>query len=131
MQDGEELQFQKGILQVQDPANDDPKNDEEEEINLVGNGPGEARKIVPKMPPLMPASMWTRKDMRVFKDTVKKCADNVIRIGSLETATVSDQGKSQSPWTCTMHAECLQCKSKWKSTRHFSQNMAHFSYYAM
>lgn len=44
---------------------------------------------MPKMPPLVPASIWTRKDLRVFKDTVRKNPDNVIKIGSLATATVS------------------------------------------
>lgn len=82
MQD-EELQFQQGVLQVQDPA-----AEEEEEIDVVGDGAG--GKLVPKMPPLMPASIWTNKDVRVFKDSVKKnTPECVIRIGSLATATVS------------------------------------------
>jgi len=48
----------------------------------------ETSDLVPKMPPLMPASMWTRKDIKVFKDNVRKNPDNVIKIGSLATATV-------------------------------------------
>ena len=51
--------------------------------------------LVPKMPPLMPASMWTRKDMKVFKDNVRKNPDNVIKIGSLATATVSPPPRMQ------------------------------------
>ena len=132
LQEGEELQFQKGVLQVQDPGNEDCKNEEEEVINVVADGPGNAHDRVPKMPPLMPASMWTRKDMRVFKDTVKKCAENVIRIGSLATATVSGQGKAGTPWTCTLHAKCLQCISNWNLiTQHLLINVVHFSYYAL
>ena len=57
--------------------------------------PGEA--LVAKMPPLMPASMWTRKDTKTFKDTVRKNADNVIKIGSLATATVSGAVLSVGP----------------------------------
>ena len=92
LQEGEELQFQPGVLQVAEDHVD--QGQVEEEIDVVGDGTvAEAHDPVPKMPPLMPASMWTRKDIRVFKDTVKKSADNVIRIGSLATATVSDQGK--------------------------------------
>ena len=37
----------------------------------------------------MPASIWTRKDIQSFKDSVKHCQENVIKIGSLATATVS------------------------------------------
>jgi hypothetical protein len=38
----------------------------------------------------MPASIWTRKDIRVFKENIRKSPENVIKIGSLATATVSD-----------------------------------------
>lgn len=37
----------------------------------------------------MLASVWTRKDIQSFKDSVKHCQENVIKIGSLATATVS------------------------------------------
>ncbi|XP_071162149.1 Golgi resident protein GCP60-like isoform X3 [Mytilus edulis] len=40
------------------------------------------------MPVLMPASIWTRKDIKAFKDSVKTCKENVIKIASLATATV-------------------------------------------
>lgn len=42
-----------------------------------------------EMPPLIPATIWTRKDIREFKETVRKNPENVIRVGSLSTATVS------------------------------------------
>ena len=42
------------------------------------------------MPPLVPASMWTRKDVSQFKALVLKSKDSVIKVGSLATATVSD-----------------------------------------
>lgn len=41
------------------------------------------------MPVLMPASIWTRKDIKGFKDAVKSSKENVIKIASLATATVS------------------------------------------
>ena len=96
LQDGEELHFSRGVLQVSEL---DPSAGQQDGQNEEGCG--ETQGLVPRaaapthgaMPPLMPASMWTRKDVRVFKDTVKKCADNVIRIGSLATATVSGDGR--------------------------------------
>ncbi|CAF3468862.1 unnamed protein product [Rotaria sp. Silwood1] len=39
-------------------------------------------------PTLAPASMWTRKDIKEFKDAVRKEKDAVIKIGSGETVTV-------------------------------------------
>lgn len=50
--------------------------------------------LVKSMPPLMPASLWTRETVREFKDTVRKNAENVIKIGSLATATVSSHSKA-------------------------------------
>ncbi|XP_067681298.1 Golgi resident protein GCP60-like isoform X1 [Haliotis asinina] len=44
--------------------------------------------IAPSLPHIMPASMWTRKDLKQFKESVGKCKENVIKIGSLATATV-------------------------------------------
>ena len=44
---------------------------------------------MPTLPPLMPASMWTGKDIRQFKDNLRKNPNNIIRISSLATATVS------------------------------------------
>ena len=125
LQEGEELHFQQGVLQVQDDTGN------EEEVDVVGDGPGgESHGLVPKMPPLMPASMWTRKDMRVFKDTVKKCTENVIRIGSLATATVSDHGNTHPPWTahCMLNVNDAS-ERKNPITKRFSLNMVHFSYH--
>jgi hypothetical protein len=51
------------------------------------------------MPVLMPASIWTRKDIKTFKDSVKKCKENVIKIASLATATVS--------WKIYVYQHCL------------------------
>ena len=39
-------------------------------------------------PNIAPANMWTRKDIKEFKDTVRKEKDAVIKIGSGETVTV-------------------------------------------
>jgi golgi resident protein GCP60 len=35
------------------------------------------------------ASMWTRKDVKEFKDSVKNDAESVIKVGSGEIVTVS------------------------------------------
>lgn len=40
------------------------------------------------MAKIVPASLWTRKDLREFKDSLRTCKENVVRIGSLATATV-------------------------------------------
>ena len=40
-------------------------------------------------PPIAAASMWTRKDVKEFKDSLKKDKDSVIKVGSGETVTVS------------------------------------------
>lgn len=40
------------------------------------------------MPPLIPASLWTRSDIKEFKNSVRKNPDNIIKVGSLSTATV-------------------------------------------
>ena len=53
--------------------------------------PGPVSDLSSQLPPLVPASIWTRKDLRSFKDMVRKVPENVIKIGSLATATVSDQ----------------------------------------
>ena len=34
-------------------------------------------------------SMWTRKDIKDFKDAIRKEPDSVIKVGSGETVTVS------------------------------------------
>ncbi|XP_061172488.1 Golgi resident protein GCP60-like isoform X3 [Saccostrea echinata] len=64
--------------------------------NVTPNGPvegttekkQEGEGHVPPPALLMPASIWTRKDIQSFKDSVKHCQENVIKIGSLATATV-------------------------------------------
>ena len=42
-----------------------------------------------EFPPIAAASMWTRKDIKDFKDSLKKDKDSVIKVGSGETVTVS------------------------------------------
>jgi hypothetical protein len=39
--------------------------------------------------------MWTRKDIKEFKDTIRKEKDAVIKIGSGETVTVREEDFSQ------------------------------------
>ncbi|XP_052106312.1 Golgi resident protein GCP60-like isoform X2 [Mytilus californianus] len=41
-----------------------------------------------ELPPLAAASMWTRKDIKEFKESLRKDKDSVIKIGSGETVTV-------------------------------------------
>ena len=78
-----------------------------------------------EMPPLIPASLWTRSDMKEFKDSVRKNPENMIRVGSLSTATVSSllpslfystpSNLSDTRWPClicpspddTVKARCL------------------------
>lgn len=38
---------------------------------------------------MTPANMWTRKDMKEFKEQIRKEKDAVIKVGSGETVTVS------------------------------------------
>ena len=45
--------------------------------------------VVDDLPPIAAASMWTRKDFKEFKDSLRKDKDSVIKIGSGETVTVS------------------------------------------
>lgn len=45
--------------------------------------------LVDDLPPIAAASMWTRKDIREFKDSIRKDPDSVIKVGSGETVTVS------------------------------------------
>lgn len=46
------------------------------------------------MPPLAAASMWTRKDIKEFKESLQKDKDSCIKIGSGETVTVSSPTKA-------------------------------------
>lgn len=41
------------------------------------------------MPKIVPASLWTRKDLKEFKNGLRKSKENVISVPSLGTATVS------------------------------------------
>lgn len=45
--------------------------------------------VVDDLPPIAAASMWTRKDIKDFKDSLRRDKDSVIKIGSGETVTVS------------------------------------------
>ena len=45
--------------------------------------------ILDELLPLAAASMWTRKDIKEFKESLHKDKDSVIKIGSGETVTVS------------------------------------------
>ncbi|CAF1444531.1 unnamed protein product, partial [Didymodactylos carnosus] len=47
-----------------------------------------AEEVVREYPPIAPANMWTRKDIKEFKEHVRKEKDAVIKIGSGETVTV-------------------------------------------
>jgi len=42
-----------------------------------------------ELPALIPAVLWTRKDIREFKENLRKNTDNVLRVSSLSIATVS------------------------------------------
>lgn len=53
--------------------------------------------FVDELPPLAAASMWTRKDIKEFKESLQKDKDSVIKIGSGETVTVSSQSLAKHP----------------------------------
>lgn len=40
--------------------------------------------------PIAAPSMWTRKDFKEFKDSLRKDPDSIIKVGSGETVTVSN-----------------------------------------
>ncbi|KAH9495042.1 Golgi resident protein GCP60, partial [Bulinus truncatus] len=42
---------------------------------------------ITSVPKIVPASLWTRKDLKEFKDGLRSSKENVVRIGSLATAT--------------------------------------------
>lgn len=58
-----------------------------------------------EMPPLIPATIWTRKNINEFKEAVRKNPENVIRVGSLSTATVS---------RATLLDNAVVFKEKWR-----------------
>ena len=45
--------------------------------------------VIDEMPPISAASMLTRKDIKEFKESVRKENDAIIKVGSGETVTVS------------------------------------------
>ncbi|CAF3647940.1 unnamed protein product [Adineta steineri] len=62
------------------------------EVNAIVNPNGELS-LVPEegkreLPNITPANMWTRKDIKEFKEQIRKEKDAVIKIGSGETVTV-------------------------------------------
>ncbi|KAK7103264.1 Golgi resident protein GCP60-like isoform X2 [Littorina saxatilis] len=59
-------------------------------INGAGDSstPEEGDDANDDLPPIAAASMWTRKDLKEFKDSLRKDKDSVIKIGSGETVTV-------------------------------------------
>ena len=42
-----------------------------------------------ELPPIAAASMWTRKDVKEFKDSLKNDHESVLKVGSGEIVTVS------------------------------------------
>ena len=42
-----------------------------------------------ELPPVAAASMWTRKDVKEFKDSLKNDHESVLKVGSGEIVTVS------------------------------------------
>jgi hypothetical protein len=54
-----------------------------------GDKSSEASAPAVKMPKIMPASMWTRKDLVEFKDKCRKTNDSLLKISSLSSSTVS------------------------------------------
>lgn len=46
--------------------------------------------LLVELPPISAASMITRKDIKEFKESVRRDNDAIIKIGSGETVTVSE-----------------------------------------
>ncbi|CAF0988567.1 unnamed protein product [Rotaria magnacalcarata] len=67
---------------------DDNPIDNEAAMNPIGDLSLSSDDGTREYPNLAPASMWTRKDIKEFKDAVRKEKDAVIKIGSGETVTV-------------------------------------------
>jgi len=44
-----------------------------------------------ELPPVAAASMWTRKDVKEFKDSLKNDHESVLKVGSGEIVTVSER----------------------------------------
>ncbi|UJR30951.1 hypothetical protein I4U23_018463 [Adineta vaga] len=79
---------------LQPPTNNDLSGKQEsiDDNDTESNPAGELAMInddgAREYPAILPANMWTRKDMKEFKDAVRKEKDAVIKIGSGETVTV-------------------------------------------
>ena len=54
-----------------------------------------------ELPELIPAVLWTRKDIREFKDSLRKNSENIIRVSSLSIATVSSRYTNSTTTTIT------------------------------
>ena len=46
--------------------------------------------MLPELPLLMPASLWTRRDIKAFKDAVRKDPHGSVKVSSLSSVTVSN-----------------------------------------
>lgn len=79
-----------------DGNNGDDQNRKDAEGKEVTSGSdgdsesGEDKEESPSNPAISPASMWTRKDIKEFKETIRKeGSEGVIKVGHGETVTVS------------------------------------------
>lgn len=53
--------------------------------------------VLVEVPNLAQANMWTRKDMKEFKEQIRKEKDAVIKVGSGETVTVGSRSTQTNP----------------------------------
>jgi len=67
-----------------------------------------------ELPTLIPALLWTRKDIREFKESLRKKSDNILRISSLSMATVSLTAQLYTVTDTPVHVLVYMC-NQWFS----------------
>jgi len=67
-----------------------------------------------ELPTLIPALLWTRKDIREFKESLRKKSDNILRISSLSMATVSLTAQLRTVTDRPVHVLVYMC-NQWFS----------------
>jgi len=65
-----------------------------------------------ELPPIAAASMWTRKDVKEFKDSLKNDHESVLKVGSGEIVTVSCNKCSPRRIVLKVKVVCLWSETK-------------------
>ncbi|KAL3874937.1 hypothetical protein ACJMK2_037889 [Sinanodonta woodiana] len=75
-------------LQEHVPSSQQNGGEEEPVSNGQEDASSQNERDDDELPPIAAASIWTRKDVKEFKDNLRKDKDSVIKVGSGETVTV-------------------------------------------